>query len=454
MGTSLTVYEWTLWLLNASLCAWMLAHAYLHRDVLEVWSPPGLVGGIFAYYVILGPLITRSFGDAIDRGVDMLPYFGVAWTGSLVALLSWIFGYFGLGARGPFIAQTARGPALGRLPSSDRRLWRWGIALNSVGVLAYFAVAGRTGFRPLISSFDDPTSAAATYSGAFSNYFGLAANFLIFGLAVMLLVCLRGRGNWPTFGLWLAVAATIYVTMGFRYRLVLLAGGMTFVYYLHQRTRPNLLLAGAFLSVFVLSMGLIGSAREYGRGLDLERNTLSPADAFLSAFGETGIFMTSGAVLTHVPSARPLVWLEPAKQALLMPLPSRLYAGKDTFAYALETLTTIYGPTHYQGAAFMFFAEAYQMLWWPGIVLSHIGLGWLCRWLWQWYRRREGEPPALVVYACAAPYLYVVFSRGHLPQIVMLFAFSVGPAIALYRLARRSPRRSSGFGARGGQGQT
>ncbi len=131
---------------------------------------------------------------------------------------------------------------------------------------------------------------------------------------------------------------------------------------------------------------------------------------------------------------------------MVMPIPSQLYPAKATNAYMVETLMTIYGPDAYQGAAFMFFAEVYQMFWWPGIVIAHVVLGWVCRWLWQWYRLREGDPLALIVYAAAIPFLYVLYSRGYLPQIVMIFCFSVAPAIALYRWPKLVVGAARGFG--------
>lgn len=428
MSDSLGSIEWVLWALNALVCAGMLARCYLNRDVMALWSPPSFIGAIYAYYVVVGPLFARQFGGVMDRGVDMRPYYGIAWAAALVALLSWMFGYYVLRSH------PRRSPREGAIWTDDAGLWRLGFVMNLVGLLAFLATAGLSGFRTLgITAADDPTLAEATYSGAFANYLTLAVNFLIAGSSVLFLARLRGRGSWFVFGVWMFIAVVIYVTLGFRYRLVLMTAGLTFIYYLHHRKRPNLIFLSLVATMFVVVMGVIGATRNYGQGLDLSRNTQSLGESFLSGFGEASIFGTSGAVLHHVPKDRPLVWADPIKQTLLMPVPSRFFPGKATNTYMLETLITIYGPDAYQGAAFMFFAEVYQMFWWPGIIVAHVALGWVCRWLWQWYRLRGGDPLALIVYAAAIPFLYVLYSRGYLPQIVMIFFFSVAPAIALYR---------------------
>ncbi len=435
----LTITELLAFTLNLLVCGGLLIRCYFRRDPMSLWSPEFLVGGIYLYYVVTGPMIARYTGMFVDRGVDMRPYYSVAWLGAGIALLSWAAGYH--------LARVSRKPSprAGMIWTDDTGLWRLGIILNIVGVVAYVISAGLGGFAVFGGKIDDPSLTESIYAGAFANYLLLAVNFLIAGSSVLLLARLRGRGSWLVLAGWVLLAIIIYLTMGFRYRLVLLAGGMTFIYYLHFRKRPNLVFFGVVISLFVVVMGVIGQTRTYGSGLDLSRRAQSVTDSFLSGFGETVVFATSGAVLEHVPGDRPFVWAEPLKQTLLMPVPSRFFPEKQTNAYMVETLMTIYGPVDYQGAAYMLFAETYQMFWWPGLVLVHFGLGWLCRWLWEWYRMREGDPLALVVYAAAIPYLYMVFSRGYLPQVVMLFFFSVGPAIVLYRWPKLVMNMTGGF---------
>lgn len=423
--------EIVLLLANAFVCVLMVGYCYSRREQREFWSPPLYVAAVYIYYVILGPGIAVAFGGTIDRGVDMRPYYTHAWTGALMALISWIIGYWAKGIKRKSLTVSAV------VAVPPPKLWRIGLGLNVAGICAFGFTTGLATFsmiNPFVGA-DEPTSIA--YTGAFANYFGLAVNFLIPGVALLFLLRLRGYGHWWTVLAWLTVAAGIYTSIGFRYRLVLLAGGLAFIYYIHYRRRPNLIFFGSLATVFVAAMGFIGENRSYGRGLQLKDSATSFAESLIGGFGEAGIFGTSGAVLAHVPQDRPLVWGEPIIQTLLMPVPSRIFPAKNSNGYLVDTVIVIYGERGYEGAAYMAFAEWYLAFWWPGVVVSHFIIGWGSRWIWDWYRQRSQHPLALVVYASAIPYLYVVFSRGYLPQVAMLFVYTVLPAISLHWWTQR-----------------
>jgi oligosaccharide repeat unit polymerase len=228
------------------------------------------------------------------------------------------------------------------------------------------------------------------------------------------------------------------------------------VYYLERRRRPSLIVAIVSFGAIVLIMGEIGATRQYGLGLDLSKRSSSLTDSVLSGFSEATIFGTSGAVLTHVPQERGFVGFEPIVQAFLMPIPAAFYDNKSSDAYVVGTLLAIYGREAYAGAAYMSFAEWYLAFGWPGLIGFHLLLGVACCWLWRWYLPRQLNPLALVVYASSISYLYVVFSRGYFPQVVTLFFFSVGPAIAIYLWPQkcvfwaRVPKAKPSDRARGG----
>jgi oligosaccharide repeat unit polymerase len=412
---------------NMVICAVIAYRCYRARDPIYFWSPALFIAAIYFYYVIVGPWVTFEFGSGIDRGIDMRGYCGPAWLGSLIGLVAWLTGY---GMRA--LVRRRERPMQFRPPLPLQQLWWLALGLNIVGLACFAIVAGADFFR-LLNPFvraDEPTGAG--YTGIFFNYFALAVNFLIPGCAIILLVRLKGHGRWLVVLAWILVASGIFVTLGFRYRLVLLGSGIAFAYYLHRRARPNFIAALLVATIFVTVMGEIGATRRYGLGLDLRQRNASWTESLLGGFGEAAIFATSGAVLEHVPSERGYVGWEPFKQTLLLPIPAQLLPGKNTNEYLIETLVMIYGEQAYIGAAYMFFAEAYLAFGWPGLVVAHLVLGWLCHWLWRWYLGRQHDPLALLVYASAVPYIYVIFSRGYLPQTVMLFFFSVAPAIVLY----------------------
>lgn len=427
---SLSPMEWLLLSASAALSLGMILNLYRKGDQVTFWSPPLFMAAIYLYYVVIGPALSLMVGDGLDRLVDMRPYYLPAWGAAFVGLASWCMGYY-ISSRRSRRAVPTRSVQINFV-----RLWRMGMLINVIALLAFVITSGLQAFRMInpLAALELP--AGAGYSGPFANYFSLCINLFVLGCAILLLARLRGYGNWPLIIAWTAVAAGIYISIGFRYRLVLLSGAILFVYYLEQRRRPNLVLLGCLATVFVIAMGVIGNTRSYGRGLDLSRDQRTLSESFMDGFGEAGIFATSGAVIYHVPADRPFVGFEPVKQTLLMPIPTRLYNEKATDAYMVETLMTIYGEKVYVGAAYMFFAEFYQMFWWPGLVLAHLALGWMYGLLWVWYRRRPNEPFAILVYATAVPYLYWILSRGYLPLVAAVSCYSVLPAFLLYTFSK------------------
>ena len=72
------------------------------------------------------------------------------------------------------------------------------------------------------------------------------------------------------------------------------------------------------------------------------------------------------------------------------------------------------------------------MFGWFSVVAAGFLIGALLRQLWTWFLWRQYEPLAQSIYLLSASYLYVVVSRGYLPQVVMLYVFSVLPLFCVY----------------------
>jgi hypothetical protein len=68
---------------------------------------------------------------------------------------------------------------------------------------------------------------------------------------------------------------------------------------------------------------------------------------------------------------------------------------------------------------------------WPGVVTGYLLLGLLYRRIWNGFMVRRADPLVQVVTALALAYLYVLVSRGYLPQVVMLAVFTVLPPLLL-----------------------
>jgi oligosaccharide repeat unit polymerase len=208
-------------------------------------------------------------------------------------------------------------------------------------------------------------------------------------------------------------------------------------YYLSVRKKPSLIAVFVALTLGVGVMGFIGMTRNYFSGLSLERASKSgPAEFLESGFQEAVIFMTSGMIISRIPSPRyDFIYLDPIIEAISIPIPRKIWADKpsgDHIQYVYE----VYNPGNSgvsKGSAWLVFGEFYLMYGWPSIVVCSLFLGWLLKRLFLWMKNNIHNPYVIVIYSTALGSLYFVISRGYFPQHVMLFFFTVFPGYLLSR---------------------
>jgi hypothetical protein len=147
--------------------------------------------------------------------------------------------------------------------------------------------------------------------------------------------------------------------------------------------------------------------------------------------------MTTGAVMTRVPLILPYVGLTPIINTLLFPIPSALLPTKDSIGYLLNAFNSVYGNDFSTGAAIMNYGEYFLMGGWPVVIIMFLIIGWLMRRLWYWFLWRRSEPIAQVCYTSGVTFLYVVISRGYMPQVAYTFAFVVLPLFIFYHYASK-----------------
>ena len=115
-------------------------------------------------------------------------------------------------------------------------------------------------------------------------------------------------------------------------------------------------------------------------------------------------------------------------------MPSFLF-DKDSGDYLFKILNGVYGFRNiYQGAAYLNYAEYYLMFGWFGIFIFNFLLGYFFKRLWLWVNLHKEEPLAILVYILNVTFIYMIISRGYLPQQVHLYLFNVFPAYIIYRL--------------------
>ncbi|MDV3309131.1 MAG: O-antigen polysaccharide polymerase Wzy, partial [Cyclobacteriaceae bacterium] len=182
--------------------------------------------------------------------------------------------------------------------------------------------------------------------------------------------------------------------------------------------------------------------RTYNRGLNLESIEQEYSRSFFeSGLRESLIFQCTGAAIELVPETYEHVGFQPIISTLLFPIPRAIYPEKESARYLFDFLDHVFGP-YGQGAAMMSFGEYYLAFGWPGLIIGSFLIGWFSRRLWNWFLANQRNPFVIAAYACTVMYLYVVISRGYLPQVTMLFFFSVFPVYAVvYLVKKKIPRR-------------
>ena len=427
----LTVDE-TLWaLLLLGLFAADLLRIARSRDPLAWFQPHLFLMAFMAYYLIGGPLDRLIQGDWSDRGRDFryaLPY---ALAGGAVFYGAVSLGYHQLRGWKPL---RRFAPSF-----SEQRAQLLGQRLCWFGFGAYFLANGPrviAQLNPLTARSAVLETAGGLNLGAFANYANNSLNLLIPGVLLLFACWVRQRRQPWSLVIWTLVAVGLFTTLGFRYRVVTLLVPMAILWFLARGRRPSLALLSLGGFGLLLFAGVIGLTRSYGLGLDLTYlQGLNFGELFSSGFQETHVFLITGAVIENTPRTYEFVWLQPLISTLLIPIPSALLPNKGSAEYVFNATQYLFpiGLEHFaSGAAFMGYAEYYLMAGWVSLAAMGVLLGGLLRCLWNWFSPRRQEVLAQVAYVCACGYLYVVVSRGYLPQVVTLFAFGVAPLFVLY----------------------
>jgi len=181
-------------------------------------------------------------------------------------------------------------------------------------------------------------------------------------------------------------------------------------------------------------LGYIGITRQYGRGLDIEKMEESTGEEVMdSGFAEGYIFFTTGLLVGMVPEYFNYIYFDPVIQSITMPVPRALWKGKPSGDY-IQIYNRLYGEERYgQGVAVLNFGEYYLAFGWIGVIIGGFLLGFIYKKLWLWYLNFRNNDYAIVLYTVSVSFIFVIISRGYLPQVTMTFFFCVGPAWLIWR---------------------
>jgi oligosaccharide repeat unit polymerase len=396
----------------------------------SLWSPLSIIAIIYAYYCVLGPYQAILANETTDRYINMRPHYASAFWGAFVSLLSFIAGFHFTNHK------------LGQIPhpiNTNDLLKQYGIKVFIAGFILFTVSVGGN-VAKLINPLD--AEAVPSSGGSLANYFGLSLNFVIPGITFLFIYYLRTKKRLILFLVPFLLSLGLFITLGFRYRIVLLIGALSIAYFLTVRKRPNLIVAFGFPLLLIVIMGVLNVGRDYGRGLDVTKLEGESTESYYnSGLREAMIFQTSGAIIDMVPERYPHAGFTPIISTLVFPIPSAIYKGKNSGDYLFDTLDALYGVKNSKGAAMMSFAEYYLAFGWLGIIGGCFLLGWIYKRLWKWYLVNQFNPIVIVAYAVTVSYLYVIISRGYLPQVTMLFFFTVFPVFGVIWLVKRRYRR-------------
>ena len=411
------------------------------RDPLA-WFQPNLFLMVFlAYYLIGGPLDRLVQGDWSDRGSDFRYAVPFALAGGAAFYGAVSLGYHQLCGWKPLRRFS---PAF-----SEHRTKLLGQRLCWIGLGAYFLANGTrviAQLNPLTARFSTLEAAGGINLGAFANYANNALNLLIPGVLLLFACWVRQRRNPFSMVIWSLVAVGLFTSLGFRYRIVILLVPMAVLWFLARGRRPSFVLLSLGVLALFLFTGIVGLTRAYGSGLDLTSlQGLTFGELFSSGFQETHVFLISGAVIENTPRTYEFVGFQPFISTLLIPIPKAFLPDKGTAEYYFNAVRYLFpvGKEHYAtGAAILGYAEYYLMAGWVSLVAMGFLWGGLLRCLWNWFSPRRHEVLAQVAYVSSCGYLYVVVSRGYLPQVVTLFVFGVAPLFVLYYWQARPLQRT------------
>lgn len=396
------------------------------RNRREFWSPLTIISIIYAYYCLLGPYHGVTTGETHDRLINMRRFYESSLWGAWASLIAYIVGFWLHGYGNRTMSVPDFPPEF--LSKYGKRLFLVGFTL--------FAISTGGNVTKLINPLD--AQYVEQLGGGFGNYIGLSLNFTIPAITMLFLYYVTTRQGLLWFAIPFVICIGIFISLGFRYRLVLMMASMVIVYYYAMGRRPNVIFISLAVFAFISLMGIINITRQYNAGLNVSKLDNKDSEGYYeSGLREAYIFQTSGAIIDIVPDRHPHAGIQPIISTIIFPIPRAFYPEKNSAEYLFKALDAIYGKKVSQGAAIMSYAEYYLAFGWAGIAIGCGLIGWFYRKLWNWYLANSTNEFVMVAYALTVSYLYVIISRGYLPQVVNLFFFSVFPIYVMLRLARK-----------------
>ena len=415
-------------------CILQLFNSYLDNKWIDIFKPANLFSLLTLFYCVVGPVITsgKSNVSMIYRLIEHRDYYQI---GLLAAFLSYLSFQIGFNFKDNFLIKKFGSNKIKEYLVEKKyylTLFRWGeVTFLSVLFLQFLAFGlnfiNRIRF---IGSFN-LSEGSALGGGVAALYAGVTVNFLIVSILLMYISLLNGCREKFKFIFYLIITISMFINFGFRWRLFMLFLPIFLLYFFYKKTKPKISFLLAGLVSILFFFGLIQFTRTYTKGLNLNNDRIRLIRksnesvigyAIKSSFYDSNVFNTSAGMIYKTPSEYDYVGIAPIINAISVPIPRQIWPNKPAGEYLQDLYKKIYRYKKWEvGSASLGFAEYYISGGWIPLLMVNFLLGYGYKRLWIWFLYNFNDPLAQINYAISLSFLFILYSRGYLLQIVFLF---------------------------------
>ena len=235
-----------------------------------------------------------------------------------------------------------------------------------------------------------------------------------------------GRKEWL---FWLTLYSVCAVSLGFRYRLMILGGGLGLIYVvrngLHLR---NIVPISGVLVITLILLTVFADNRTNFKAATRHQEQLNFSagiDNVLSIFSNTRNFFADAALIKAVDTNQADIDFGETMfgHIVVRALPASVFDGVKPYPPSLEASRNSWPSSEgaYSGEAFSYVGEFYFTGGWFGVAILSLLFGMALRWA------SRVRSPLLIIVISASIFQYV--GRGYLPGFMMSFVFLLVPAI-------------------------
>jgi len=382
---------------------------------------------------LVGPIITsgQQDGSISYRGVDHREFYEIGLIGALLTYLSFQLGfnfkkYF---KKEKFGINKLKGYQLGT--KDYLFIHKWGERIILFSLFLQFINYGTSLLSRALNLYTLAEISSGGGGGGFaSSWISSTVNFLIVGIVLLFICLLNGIKERTKFVFYLLTTISLYVSLGFRYRLFLLLLPLILIYFFYKKIKPDITLLLSLILSTLLIFGFIQISRNYGTGLNYElfsRKYSVTEQSVLefvlkSATFDTNVFHTSAAIIYKTPEEINYSGIKPIINTLTLPIPRILWQNKPKGEYLITAYRTIYDGFLWEvGAANLGFAEYYLAGGWIALITINFFLGLYFKKLWNEFLLNFNDPIAQIKYSLYLSFMFIVFTRGYLLQLTFLY---------------------------------